>query len=590
MRVAPKGTDFVRDHQSSCSRSKVNYRSLELAGSTMRSLMFLILCLLAVQSTAGTLSGRVTDTDGAPLEGAAVKVFRMDVFSYVLLASRTTDADGRYLVPQLSGHVLVTIVPLNHVAKRLGPSGEPVTCRPPVDITICIRAQPGISIPDVGEVHYQTTTEPAGVLTGNARAMGGDSSRLRVSIRDLQYWWISSRSITPAADGSFEFRNVPSGEYQIVACANGSVCRDSGGVELDVFGADAPPTVVPIIGMQSIRLPDITLREGAVLSGALADDQIRAYPPSVYVHSPDSDVIARVSALKGFKLDRLRAGTYLIRSGETDSGAPGPTWRSIWMGNVVCDPECDPADGQPITLASGQTVDDLKVPIAPRQWLRGRVFDSKTMAPSAGVTVRVGSPFVSPTWFNEISRTTTNANGEFVLNGMSPGDFYLLAGGDPTPPYYLRTQWPRFRCTAFDLLSNCLGTIGPISIAQDQALDNHDFFLQHGGVIEGSVRHAITGQQIPNHIYLTSSVSVSSSPLLVESNEVLPAGVYYALARTASMRERFNFQLWLGIDCGVWAGFCPFGQGTRLILEEQKRIALNFNFDPDDMISRRDFE
>ena len=157
--------------------------TLTLEGSGPREV------LLTLGGDARTLSGRVVDARGFPLEGALVRVESKDPRSPVVL-SAASGSDGTFRVDGLPAP------PYRLAVQRAGfaPAALSVTPRPGEEVRVMLVTSAVLA----GQVLDRLRSEPiAGAvirLTGKEAGVG-------------------PRSATTDASGNFEFRDISAGEY-----------------------------------------------------------------------------------------------------------------------------------------------------------------------------------------------------------------------------------------------------------------------------------------------------------------------------------------------------------------------------------------
>ena len=220
-------------------------------------------------------------------------------------------------------------------------------------------------------------------------------------------------------DGSFSFRNVAPGEYQIRARA-----QTGGG----------PPLFA---GYRiHVRDRDITdlrllLRPGATVTGTVEVDaaDLGQRAPSfatLRVRAPFVDGSSFADALTGvvqkdgqFRLVGVMEGEHYL----TLEGLPGP-----WALQHVHRQGIDLTD-VPFAAASGETIRDVRVTISARATeIRGTVRDAAGQ-PAGDATVVI-SPASYRTWLGGSRRfviTRSDAGGRYQHRGLPAGDYRLLA-------------------------------------------------------------------------------------------------------------------------------------------------------------------
>src|SRR5688572_27607991 len=102
--------------------------------------------------------------------------------------------------------------------------------------------------------------------------------------------------------------------------------------------------------------------------------------------------------------------------------------------------------------------------------LAGRVFDRDSQQPLVGVTVTLRS-----TDFDDVLKTTTDAHGVYVLDGIAPGN------------YYVTTFLDGYGSQDYGQSDEHNGRAQVISVAQGQTIRGVDVGVRRAGAVTGVV-------------------------------------------------------------------------------------------------------
>jgi hypothetical protein len=219
------------------------------------------------------------------------------------------------------------------------------------------------------------------------------------------YSWQSERVLT-RPDGSFRVTGLPDAKLAVRAYRPGTAETVVAGVLL----GERPRIVLPRTGTLAGVVVDTT--------GAPAED--------VHVEAKDR---AR-GEYRSERLFRTR-GRFALRD------LPAGTYQ------IVADD--DPRSAITVTLAEGQTRDDVRIAISQRYALRGRLVD-KARKPLAGWKLDV--PHLHATFTTSSGRTVTTSTDELAITGTD-GSFLLqhIAGDSAT----ISARDPRDDGKAFEI-------------------------------------------------------------------------------------------------------------------------------------------
>jgi hypothetical protein len=195
---------------------------------------------------------------------------------------------------------------------------------------------------------------------------------------------------TTAADGTYSFSNVATGDYSLTVAAAGYV--------------DSAPITVSVVTAGSDVPQDVTLQVASSVDAYVADTH-------------------------GFPINGAAVTVTSVADGTTLTGNTDDTGHAIISGLIPGDyTVTSTADGYftappvPLTVAALGTTYPLDVPVNSPGSVSGLVTDP-TGAPLAGATVSLEGPGVS-------TFTTSGADGSFTFDGLALGQ-YIVSASDP---------------------------------------------------------------------------------------------------------------------------------------------------------------
>jgi hypothetical protein len=306
-----------------------------------------------------------------------------------------------------AGALLIGLVSLSTVCGGTLPPPAPPRTAQPAPAPAAPQAAP------LGEARVSGR-----LLTHDGRQLLSGAVILR-SIEDEPPAQVPSEDVTIAPDGTFEFRNVPPGQYEVRA--RGLTQPNSIGLfaksRITVDGADAQKIV-------------LTLVPGATAGGVvIVESRQSSKPPALdalLVRAPLTDGSSFGDALTGhpdaqrqFAIHGLMPGGHVIRL----QGLQDP-----WVLKSVV------LRGRDITDAgfeaeSGERIRDLRVTITDvASELTGTVRDAQGQV-SANATVLV-VPLSPQSWTRSSRRLVvlrTDASGRYRIRGLPAGEYRAIA-------------------------------------------------------------------------------------------------------------------------------------------------------------------
>lgn len=385
---------------------------------------------------SGVISGRVVDETGDPVPGVTVWVMRYEYFRRrrTLVpagSSARTDDTGQYRATGVMPGEYLVVAMLRETwtvggkeprvygyAPTYAPStasaGEARRVRlaagkeaPNVDVTLV--AAPAVSISGVARRSDGAPLANTSVSLG--QNVIGPLSQSFAGVSDGPV----------GADGGWRIKNVPPGEYDLSASAQGPLGRESANMKITVQGTDiegititteAPVTVNGEIAMESGALvPD---PPGGRLRVAV--ETIGDQPQTVIPVSDDNGLV---------KTD----GRFTFKS---TSGPAVVRVTTLPRGMSIKSVEVDGRempDGV-LELKGGRTLDGVRIVITDRfPAVTGLVTDDRAAAAEGAVLL---FPADESRWVgiaDNTRLTRTTAQGAFRLDGVRPGEYFAVALG-----------------------------------------------------------------------------------------------------------------------------------------------------------------
>jgi hypothetical protein len=248
-------------------------------------------------------------------------------------------------------------------------------------------------------------------------------------------------------EGHFQVKGVPAGSYFVQAFAPGLI-----GASDSMFGRQGKP--INLSEGEAAEGVEISLRPGGVITGRVTDadgqpliqeslrlvsvnDQVRKqtiYLPYNFMFSTDDRGV--------YRLFGVPPGRYLVGVG-VDTGDHGAR---INVGNtyypITYHPDAtEEAKATIVEIASGSEVSGVDIVLGQKSKgfsVSGRIVDAVSGKPVVGMMYGYGSGDAQSGRLNSTSFTssTSNARGEFRLEGVTPGQYAAFASPAPDSDMY----------------------------------------------------------------------------------------------------------------------------------------------------------
>ena len=364
-----------------------------------------------VLSTAGSVSGTVTGSDGSPLEGVGViaRTFDEKLNYWAARAYAVTDEDGQY-----------TVAKLRPGSYRLefssGWSGPAVLTEwwqdassPELATDVVVAAgetTSGISpqLALAGTIVGQVTDESGGPVEGVG---------VTVWTHDVPGYEGQAWSFDTAEDGTYSIGGLPAGQYKVEFTTGWAAVNVLGEWWDDAADEDSAEIVTVDAGATTEGI-SAALATGGSISGTVTDASGSPVPGlSVYASKVGTtagfEVWAQTDEEGRYVAEGLPSGQYLVRFEGSDDVL------AEWW-----DDARTKGAATPVTVVSGSEVAGISPQLAPAGAVAGVVTDENG-EPVSGVEVRVTPVGSHPFEVGERSGVT-GSDGSFVVRGLSAGD------------------------------------------------------------------------------------------------------------------------------------------------------------------------
>ena len=375
--------------------------------------------------------------------------------------------------------------------------------------------------------------------------------------------------------GHYAVATLPPGSYKLVAQAGGygwqmfNHLACGGALQVDCDLALAGKITV---SNQDVSGVDFSLPVLAAIEGTVTG--MNSQPPaSAQVTVFDTEGNAAASVWTD-TAGHYVAGPLVIANYRVEVQADGyfsQVFNGIDCATLDCSAEVSGATQVAITTEGQHAQANFQLSSLPS--VSGHVQDSTSGLPLANVSIQAWSVPLGLAWPS--NSTVTNSNGDYVLAGTIPGQYYLWAQSDDhVDQLYSGIDCEVFQAGSSTFTTSCdFGSATPLTIALGQVPGSFDFALDASAAISGrAVTRAEPGSDLPAqasyaHVYDANGVQVAQAAMDAFGNYAvldLPAGSYFAQAQQGNWwQAQYVPQLWKQIDCP--SGCDPFA-GTPIPL------------------------
>ena len=514
----------------------------------------------------GRISGRVTNTTGAGLQGVNVDVYKTSGTSYTWVGSGYTNTDGTYTTNGglQAGSYFVRTYTYNSTAGLVDELYDDIPClgcNPTVGTPVAVAAgqtTAGINfVLSVGGRISGTVTN-----AGTGQAASGTS----VSFYDGNGYWVGS-AVSDGL-GVYTSSGMPPGDYFARTNYNTAGLIDEVFDNINCFGGCSVVGGTPIaVSNGATATADFALSPGGRISGEVFSDAGAAIPNvtvRVYNDLGASVTSGYTNSAGLYTTSAMPSGTYYVKTSnfsgfidEVHSNQP-----CLW---------CNVTDlGTPVQVISPQTrFVDFR--LAPGGSITGTVTNTGgTLLQNIFVQVYADNGTF-------ISSASTNSLGVYTIGGLTTSQYYLRTFNSLG---YINELYDDITCLS------CTTTGGtPVSVTTGVQTTGKNFVLTLGGTVSGTVTSTATSAAIPSiSVYLyTASGTFAGSGFTnasgVYTTTGLPAGIYFA--RTSSSLGYMD-EVYDNLVCLS----CSTGNGTPIsVAFGQTTGGINFALDTGGRVS-----
>jgi len=378
---------------------------------------------------AGVIAGRVLDEDDRPFAGATIDalVSRAENGRPTLVSAATAQSDDRgefRLTGLPAGQYYVSAFDpaFDGVGDETGPLRYTPTYYPGVSVVeqaSRVGVTPGADPPRITfKLKIIRPSRVSGLMAAEGRRQLINGAVIMTPIRGESMNVAPTQDVMILPDGSFAFRNVPPGSYQI---------RARGQVESE--GASLFATYKVLVEGRDIVNVQLVLLPGASVAGQLAAEAVRSPKPGLAglrVRAPFADgssfgdaVTGDVRADGSFSITGLMAGSHVL----TVERLPFP-WvlKSVtYRGQDITDTGLD-IDGRQQKFDVRVTITDVASEVS------GVVRDAAGAAvPDATVVILPLSELFWTRTSRRLGVLRTDAGGRYRMRGLPVGEYRALA-------------------------------------------------------------------------------------------------------------------------------------------------------------------
>lgn len=487
----------------------------------------------------GQVEGLVTDAvTTAPLASVNVEVLSA---SGNWVASAASDGSGRYAVGGLAAGTYFVRTRssggyMDELYNDVPCPGGSCAASGGTSVTV---AAPGATV----GVDFALT--PGGQITGVviAQDTGQPLGSADVALYDARGDYLRNAFTDPA--GTYAFGGLSAGTYFVRA---GNVADDYIGELFDDLpcpgqqcaATSGTPVSVTLAG--TTGGVDFVLARGGRIAGTVTDASSGApvTDASVEVRTATSQVGSTQTDASGhYLVTGLEVGTYYILARTSSNSHLGEVYDDV----ACIEWPCPLASATTVAVALGATIGEIDFALQPAGAISGRVVDSVSGAPVAGISLSAVDSMG-----NSRRTTTASPSGDYTLSGLLPGT-YTVRVNDTGDSGYLAQMYANVPCP----WGSCSGPGTPVTVSAAATTSGIDFALQAGARIGGTITDASTGSPLPDvrvEAVIASRGDVRAANTTATGTfqiDGLPTGSYYV--RTAAGSGRYVNQLYRGVTC-----------------------------------------
>jgi len=522
---------------------------------------------LSVADVNGSVNGKISDAvTQQPIGGASVYGYSTyGAYEF----STLTDASGNYTLQMSAGDYYVRAFDDSHLAVLYASA----VCTYPTysySLNSCdvnqaqlVSVTSGTALPGIN-----LALPPGRRIEGSVRDISNQPVTATVELHDAAGNLLNG--VSTDTYGRFVITPLPSTSYTVLATASGFGKQmfdhaDCGGPNMDqcnfANATDVDVSSGDVTAVNFNMQPLATIEGNAFAPG---DQPLQGY--SVIVLDAFGNQVAQYYYVtqNPYKVGPLGIGTYYVYA--MASGYFWQIYDSIDCGNN-CATKIPSAIAITIDHAGQAAHADFH--LNPVPVVHGHVQDAQSALPLANVGIAISTN--PPSSFYAVQNTATDPLGNFTLNGVSPGSYYLWAQSND----HVDQIYPNVVCEQLNYYygANCdVSGATLLTIAPGQVVSSFDFSLFKSSGIHGSATvNAGPDSDLPAYVSVTAfngaGGTIASTSTDAAGNyalDDLPPGTYF-MAATSGGAAQYISQLWQHIDC---PDTCPPTTGTPLPLAQ----------------------
>ncbi len=340
---------------------------------------------------------------------------------------------------------------------------------------------------------------------------------------------------------------------------------------------DAPKQLLAPGQLLSLQ---IALHEGSLVTGVVRDRQTGAplanrAVSARFTPSTGGSSIVQPTTLDDdgrYRISTIPDGSYRV-SMSLGSQTAVPYYDTRRYPDVACHGSC-PSDAGDVVEVSSTAALELDFDLGPAAGIAGTVVAADGGGPLAGVELIAFRQITLFDDWSPIHRTTTAADGRYVLDYLPTGTIRLATANTAG---YQNQRWPGDPC----LQADCDDGQG-ISLGGGLAAAPYDFTLQREPAISGSVISLWTTRSLPARIDIADAAGSVVWTATYPATEVyttagLPAGTYHA--RAIGLGAEPPCQLHEAIDCVIPTDAAAFTAAMPIVIGDADVTGIDFALD-----------
>ncbi len=462
-------------------------------------LLLTCLCADATMAAASTISGKVTDTNGNPIEGVCVNVNSGPCWEG-WIDGATTSADGTYSINVADGNTYYVSTDVNCGGNNTSwyadkaydniSAGDDCNQMTPVD---------------AGSTGIDFVLEEGGAVSGTLFESDG-TTRIDGSTNQIEIFlekgtdpcdtvWAGSGFLNP--DGTYTISGVEAGTYYVQTSPfNTNYLSEYWADPASVRGCADAQTVTVTTGQTTANI-NFQLEQGITVEGTLygSDGQPLSGSLMVAVFSGDCSNLQYVTS-HGINQDGTysvvitQPGDYYLKAAVFDSSNTADYIPEYWADPASVQ-DCSAA--QKISMTAGNTYSGKDFQLDIGGSISGTVFQDDGTTPLTGENICVdvyrNDPCDDESWDRVGGGCLDTADGTYSITGLPAGSYYLYTN-TPSGSEYVEEWWADPSST-----SDCAGA-EQVSVTAGNTTSGVNFQLNVGGTISGTLYDESTGQPI----------------------------------------------------------------------------------------------